>query len=408
MRYFHAACKEPDINRAVWYTGFMKNRITGVILFIILIIGLLSDPTARPQALELKTGETVTLTGSHSTGNVAAAGTTITVNRQVINGDLYCAGQTVTVNADVNGDLLCFAQTLIVNGKVSGSVRAFTLDLTENNTVGRNMTVVTQNLTVTKNAKIAGETIVSGDTVKIDGTAGSITASTQSLSVNQIVNGDISADTDTLSVGPKASVSGSLSYTAVTAASISESAQIAGNVTSHITGTAQAKPMTIGPAKWGITMPRNNIGSLLIYLGLGLLLVLMIPKRTVRILEIMKTRFWGMVGTGLTAVILASAAAIILLFTVIGIPVSILLFILIPVCILLARLLAAVAVGNLALGYVNKQIADNLILDAAAGVAITWAVFGIPIVGPFITVISALWGLGGLIQTYRKPPPIKT
>jgi cytoskeletal protein CcmA (bactofilin family) len=362
------------------------------------------------KAFEFKSGENITLSQSQPViGNLGVAGSNVSIDSDV-NGDLYCAGRSVTVNGDINGDIICAAQSLTVNGAVSGSIRAAGQNLIINSEVGRNVTVMGQDINIAKNAQVDGEVMAGAQSVKIDGLIGSFYGGGEDLSINAPVSGNVDAFSDNLIVGEGASVAGSLTYTGSKAATINPHSVIAGGVTRNAVSENQDRKNTaIGPRGHQIGWPKNNIGNLLIYGGLALLMVLISPKRTNQAIVIMKTHVWLAMGFGAAAFIIAPVVAVMLLFTIIGIPISLIIFMLVPLALLISRLVAAVAIGEIALKYFFRDLAPNPYWHALAGVVITWMVFGLPFIGPLLTMMGVAWSFGGWILTFnQKYNPVLT
>lgn len=84
------------------------------------------------------------------------SGNNYEINEEIY-GDLYCIGSNVSINSTVNGDILCTASTIVINGTVNGSVRLVASTIQINGLVTKNSTLIGQHVTIEKTGIIEGD-----------------------------------------------------------------------------------------------------------------------------------------------------------------------------------------------------------------------------------------------------------
>lgn len=284
-------------------------------------------------------GQTVTVPKSEVvTGTLFAGGNTVTVDG-LVNGDLFCGGQNVSITGTVSGDVICGAQNIRIAGWVGGSVRVAGQNIDVSGTVRRNVTVAGQTLTLEKTATVAGEVIFAGQT-------------------------------------------------------LANSGSVSGVVTQFKPSEKQiSRPVRIArPAGFGI------IGLIVKIIGYSILAVIVFtlaPKWSKRVLEVMRSKLWPSVGSGCLMVIIVPIALVMIAITIIGIPVAILAGLAFGLMVAIARIFAAVWLGQVILDALHTK-QPSMVLTAVTGVVAAEIVFAVPVVGGLAGFIAVLWGLGAM------------
>lgn len=337
-------------------------------------------------AFSSDTGQSVNLAqGQTRTGTYYAAGRDVTIDGDV-NGDLVCAGQNVTVNGAIHGDILCAAQTLTINGPVDGSVRLVGQVVNVTGTVGRNGTIAGQ--TVDVSGHITGDLGLLAQTATVNGAVDSdVYGVTQALTIGSSVGGAV-VRVDTLQLTSNAHVKGNINYTSPNTATFSQS-QVGGSVTHNLPAPTTHHMASFGSIVWTI------IFFILGIWVLAFVLVLVVPRSVTSVTDSMFSKPALHIGIGIATMILAPILATILLFTVIGIPLAVLIWLLWILGIALAYVFATIGVGLLILRW-TKWNKGSLLWAVAIGVPVGIIVFNVPFIGWLVALVALWWGLGSL------------
>lgn len=328
--------------------------------------------------------------GETKAGTYYATGKVVTIDGDV-NGDLVCGGQTVVVNGAIHGDLICAAQTITVSGPVDGSVRVAGQTVDLNGTVGRNVTALAQTLNLGSGAHVAGDLGVAGQTVTINGPVDKdVYGYMESLTIASTV-GAVSAQVNSLSLASGAKVNGNVDYTSPTTSDIDKS-KVGGTVNYTVAPERNHPNVAAAAAKVGFALRLYWIFAALV---LGLALAALAPRMVDRVTRVMIERPGASIGWGLIVALLAPILAFILLFTIIGVPIALLLFVLWGLALALSGVFAGIAAGRWLLDRADWR-SKSLIWSAALGVPITIIVISVPFLGGIVGLVASWWAVGGL------------
>lgn len=316
-------------------------------------------------------------------GTLFAGGNMVTIDGTV-HGDVICGSQTVIITGMVDGDVICGAQTLRIEGAVGGSVRAAGQTIEIAGPVSRNVTVAAQTLTIDSTSSISGE----------------ILAAVQNASIDAKVGGDISMVDGSVVFGDKTNVKGSVHYQSKTAATFAPSATIAGTLTHTLPPkTQQKQPVSNVRKVAGAT--GGLIGKIIFYFILAALVVLVAPKRTKRILDLMQASPGPMMLAGFITIIVVPIIIITMALTLIGIPFAILVGILFALALVTAEVFTSIFVGRYILDRFNANRENKMFLNILVGVPVACLVFAIPILGGLAGFLGVIWGFGAMIESRK-------
>ncbi len=281
---------------------------------------------------------------------------------EVIDDDLYVAASTITINGTVNGDLWAAGGTLNINGTVSGDVVAAVSTL-----------------------NIDGEV---GQTVRVVGMA---------ININGSIGGDLMIGGNNVTIGSSAVIGGDLSYFSNNDAEIGSGAIIAGTISHNSTKLGW-------PFKWGLLANiLVRVFAFLMILLIGIVIVVLAPRRMALMANTIKAKPWFSLGWGAILLFGTPIAAIIVCFTIVGIPLALIALVLYGIAIYLAQIPVALFIGRWIIGYFAKTDSRGVMVGALAlGLAILCLLRMIPYVGVFIWLAAVLFGLGGALVSLRK------
>jgi cytoskeletal protein CcmA (bactofilin family) len=373
----------------------MKKAILGGLVLGLLAFGGLVLPQAS-RAFEADTGPTVNLAESETVeGNFYAAGTTINI-QGTVNGDVVAAGQTITVTGRVNGDILAAANTIVVSGQVDGNIRLAAGNSTLTGSTSRNVMAFGSSVTLGKQAKIGGSMLFMGDTADI---AGKVDGILHGSGRKAVISGNIGGidlsfgkvpedQNQGLIIEDGAVVRGDIKYSAPQSGSISENVDIQGEVT-----YSELRNYSRGFSSWNAWYGLFSLFSMLVA---GLILVSLWRDPMRQLTDYMLEKTTRSIIFGLLVMFVTPLLCLVLIFTLIGVPVAIIILALWLIALYLAKIMAGILIGRALVEKMWQAKKDSLIWSMITGVTIVWFITTLPVVGFITSLIFIWWGLGAI------------
>ena len=350
------------------------------------VFGAVAMAASQPRTVILPKSQTVNHDYYVYGGTVDVAGT--------VNGDVYAAGGQVTVDGTVNGDVLAVGGTLTISGQVNGNVRAAGGQITINGTVVRNVTLAGGNLEVGSSGNINGNVVAASGTLLVaGGIKGDLRAAGGTMTLTGPIGGNVDVADSQLTVGSGAVIGGHLTYLSQANASIDSGAQT-GPVTHSLPSQNQPTRLTRPSGLW------TRLYWLVEMVLIGALLLLLVPNYTQAVASSIQTKPWIALGLGFAGLILAPIAAVILLVTIIGAPIGLALMMRYIGALLLSHIWVALLTGQLAAKALKTS--SNVYLALLVGAVVLTLVSWIPFLGPLVSFVVLLFGLGGFIYGTSK------
>ena len=338
---------------------------------------------------------------------------------QTIDEDAYIFGNDVTFNgtatrdiisatqdfdlgetARVGGNVNVAANDIRLAGTIERSARVAARDVVVTGTIGGDLVVAAQSLRIEPGARVTGDLIIAVQDVDILGEiGGQIRGQAQTLTLlDAAVGQDVLVAVDDLDVLGTTAVSGAIRQESDSDPTIATTATVAGPVEQTDSGGPSVRGVSVGG---GVAW---DIARLLSMLMTGLVVVLVAPVASSAVADGVRRRFPATLIAGVVAIVLVPVLALLLLITLIGIPVSIVAFILFGIALYLSQVFVGMAIGRTILprGWRSYGRGYN-ILAMVIGVVLIGLLRLIPV--PFldlvIAVIVALLGLGALFTATR-------
>jgi len=363
-------------------------KVLGVALALVLPAAALAYAVDASQTVTLPKGQT-------KAGTYYATGQTVTIDGDV-DGDLICAGQTVNVNGAVHGDVICGGQNVTVNGPVDGSVRAAAQTVDINGTVGRNVTALGQTVALGAGARVAGDVGLAAQSATVSGPVDkAVYGAAESVTVGSIV-GSVDVRTNSLTLGNDAHVNGDLTYTSEDSLTVDKT-KVTGSVTHHVPPQRERTGKPANPAAVWFGWWAYWLAAALVT---GLVLALLAPRLVGRVTQVMVKRPGASIGWGLLVAIVTPIVALLLMFTVIGIPLALLMLAVWALALVTSGVFAGIAFGRWLLERADWR-KGSLVWAAVVGIILSAVVFSIPFLGGLIGLVASWWALGGLALNSR-------
>jgi len=363
-------------------------------LLFILILGLIVIPI-KSSADELKSSENLYIPqGETITGNLYAASSDIIIDGD-INGDLIAFAKNITINGRLEGDLIALSQTITVNGEINGNIRSIGDSMTVNGIVARNVNFVGNNLNIEKNAKINWDLLTGALNTNIQGIIkGNVYGGGDTI----ILNGKIGKNfnfshnqkNQKINIGAEADISGDFLYNKNSLLSISDQANISGK-------------------KEMIKNDENNtnqkiwsfIYKIFAMLTIGLIISTLGKKHLNKINKNILTKTKKSLTWGFLASLIAPVSAAILIFTIIGLPLAIIIISLWIILLCLGKIVIAIFIGQYLLNRITKK-EQTPTTALIIGVIIIHSLCLIPYLGWIISLMTSILGLGAILIYLKK------
>lgn len=306
-------------------------------------------------------------------------------------GDLHVSGFDVSVSADVAEDLYAAGATVVISG-----------------TVTQDLTAAAFTLRTQASSKTGGNARLMGNTVTLNGpVSGAVAILGRDVILNSTIAGDVRITAQTLSFGPDAVISGTLSYAAPEKVTVPERVAAAERVSfEKLTGGRMweewddiGKEMPVLPSFASMIM--GFVISLLFFLVLGALMLAFMPKRLSRMRKSIAQAPGQTIILGVVGLSMLIGMVPIIAMTIIGLP-----FVPIVILLIVATWTLGYALGAYSIGMriwaglggdVDPGNIARLLVLAGAIICVALLNF-IPFVGWVVNYTLVLLGIGAMTR----------
>ncbi len=363
-------------------TNFLFKILIVFFIFVIIFPSITS-------ASEFRSGDKLVITKDEVVNDdIYFAGSSVIVDG-TINGDLVAAGGEIKVTGTINGGIIAAGGSILVTGNVTDDIRAAGGEVRIGGDVGDNVLAFTGQFVLEKNARIARDLTLGAGNAVIDGTVnGNINGGVSDLEMRGATKGNVTVEIDNnIKIFPGATIGGDLEYTAP------QHGEISGIVS--------------GKTTYKETPPKNKDltskmeGELIGYLWLlliGIVSLMLAPGLTQKNSDAVPVKPLKNLLWGLLFLIITPIVVVLLLITIIGIPLSLILFIVYIISLYISRIYVGYWVGKYVLKKLKKET-EFKVLTLALGLLIVLIGVNLPIIGIFIHLVILLLGLGAIILT---------
>jgi len=318
--------------------------------------------------------------------------------------NLFLGCQTADISGAVQGDLLVCAASMHLGGPVGGAARCAANTVSIDSRVGQDLLVGCRDLTIGKNAEVAGDVVAGCATLNINGMVhGDVRAAAGEIVVSGIIDGDIVATVGTrLLLTKDARVFGNVFYKSDFELDIGNRDAVFGeiNFTRRAHKTTRLEDIKKPQFRPGIITAFFLPFAIFAVLGalvVGFILVAVWKKAIKQALESSIAKFGRTVGFGALALLAAPAALFLALVLVVTIPAGLVGLLLYLVFVYLSKIFAGMLLGRLLFRLFGGATA-SLWLTAPIGIILIYALCAIPFVGWVIWLFAAITGFGVIVE----------
>lgn len=363
-------------------------------LALALLAGL--APPSQAHAAELryeKEGTVKVAEGESINDTVFLAGKTAIV-AGVVDGDVFAAAERVEVTGEVRGNLYVAGESVTVAGEVSGNVHAAGKNVELDTKIGGSGFLAGQNVVVTEGSDLARGGFLAGESVRLKGRVGrALHFAAEKIEVSGSVERSVRGYGSQVTVSSSSSVGGDLHVTVPSqdAVEVDDGASVGGETIIDIKEKKERRAFLYPGFYFGL------LAKALAMLLMGLVLVTLFPALLPTAPDSSKEVLRDM-GFGFVALVATPVVMLIIALTVIGIPVSIVIGMAYGVLLFLSTLVVAYFAAQRLPGTGNRR----LVLNTAASLLVILFVVAIPFVGPGLSFLVHIFGLGCLVVHLRN------
>lgn len=334
--------------------------------------------------------------------NYFATGNNVDIEGTV-NGDIYAAGGNVLVDGTVNGDVIAGGGQVTIRGIVQ-NVRVAGGQVIIEGKIHGNITALGGNISTTDGSSISGSLVGAGGQFSLLGPIGkTISLSAGQVTLGNTVGSDVWVGTQNLTLTPQAKIAGGLSYTSPQNATIANGATISGKVNhSYPSAANERQGEHVGPRIFAALAGLRiglTIVSFLINLIVGLLLISFVPLYTNRVVEHITRHPWQALLIGIITWILLPIVFGILLITLIGIPFAVFVVIVVVILSYIGKIIVSLLIGKWVVGQFDRR--GSLVLSLLVGLIVVEIIGFIPVFGWLFDIVIAAIGLGATVYMER-------
>lgn len=350
------------------------------------------------SAADFRAADTITIPSDQTLRDslYAAAGNSVTIDGTV-DGDVFAAGQTVIVRGRITGSLFAAAQRIHVAGTVDGNVRTVSQALIVEQRIAGDLIALSQTVSLDVRGSVGRDAVLLGQEISLDGTVErSVQGAGQDVRLNGPIGGRVDlSPVENLVLGPRANVSGDISYESARELGREPGAQIGGRI------SRREPPPQRHPE------PAERLGGILSGIlavtAFGAGALVLAPRMTSAAASAAVHQSLLSLGWGFGLLVAIPIAAGVFLITIIGIPLALILIAGYAVLLYASQAIVALGLGRLLLSQLRPVEGYGWsVVAVLVGALILGALRSVPVIDAVATLAVMLLGLGGMWIVYLE------
>ena len=332
----------------------------------------------------------------------------------VINQDLFAAAERVEIEGTVNGDLYVAGKNIIIDGRVTGDLLAAGASINLAGDIGADARLAGGNIIISgkigKNASLAGGNITLSDSSVIYGGLstlfGNLSESASigrylkgaggNINISNHIGGNVDLAIGSLNISGNSRILGNLAYWSKDRATIDRDARIAGRT---IFNKTENYPSITG---YKVKKTANNafrFGSLIFTYILGLIFLYLFPQFSHKTVKNIREKTFPSFLIGLLGPFLIFIVCLILIVTLVGIPLSILIFLIYISLLYFSRIPVIFTGGSILTQKIGTK--ENIFWSFTFGLLLYFILTSIPVINVVIKFLTLTIGSGAFILALK-------
>ena len=363
------------VSRRVLFQGF------SILGLGVLLIGVLA-PDASGKSEEIKR-ENVTLEGTH-TDMQFLAGRSVRITANVAD-DVFAAGRDVTFDSATVKDAIVAGYDIELRGGSVADMIAAGANIKIAGAIEDDLVAAGQSIWISSTGTIGGDARLAAETIDVEGRIG---GNMRAAAARITITGEISGKADFLAerivIASGATIAGDLIYRSESEPEIAEGAKVGGEIRRVEMDLPDLKSVGFGILGIGLFV---SLSWAVAFLLLIIVIHLAFPGLLTSATGQLQGNPWANLGRGIAGLLLASALAALLTFSILGIPLGVSLFIMIAVVWLFGLVTVSKCIGL----FIRHRGRGPVDIQLAGGVG--WAIAGAMVLG----VVGLIPFLGGIV-----------
>ena len=350
------------------------------------------------QAVEfIQTEQFITETNGILREEIWVSAQTINLGGEASN-DLFAVASTIDLNGIFHGDTWGCGDTIRTHGIFRNDLRVASRTTQISGTLHGSLVAVGETVKIERTAILYKDLLCLGENVVIEGSIkGRVRIMAQRVTLGGQIDGDVSIVAQDIAILPGTILNGNLTYTAPEELVLSPSVVLGGQL---------IRTFEAVPAKQ-IFKP-NLVGHFMFAIAAlvtGLVFIGLFPRYSGGALVALRDSRGISMLIGFAALFMLPVTAFLLLFTFIGTPLSILLFLFYLILLYLSKIIVALVIGSAILRRkeFNKRKAAA---PLALGLLVIYALTSFVAASLLINILIVILGLGALLLALFKKPAL--
>ena len=360
---------------------------------LVIVLGALLVLTAPIPALAFvpRGGQTVIFSESLEDDLYVVGGTVDVAG--TVDGDVVAAGGTVTLSGPASGGILAAGGTVRITSAIGRSLRAAAGDLTIGGRIGADAVLAGGSVRIDQAAQVGRDLVAMGGSVHVLGSvARNAFLNGGDVIIGGAVQGNVEVQADRVTLLPSARIQGKLRYAADRPVEIQQGAQVTGGI--ERTSRPTAPQRYYRPFAFRFA---GRVMEVLWLLAIGFVALAVAPRGVPRVLERVRRQFGISLLTGFILLVVVPVAALLVAFTVIGIPLSIVAVLLYLATLYPGQIFPAMWLGEWIMRSLGRGGAPSSpYLAMTVGVILFAIVVAVPFIGWLLRLVALLAGFGAL------------
>ncbi len=298
-------------------------------------------------------------------------------------------GQDITINGNIVGDVIIVAVNTFINGHISGNARVFSVHTNLNSRIDNNLTLISKESFLSKKASVGGNMLTISDELQFAGVIyGESKIMSRFFFVDGILGKKANIVSKNLNIGKLAVFNSDLIYK--TKSPIS-------NINNHVKGKIRYEKadnflqFNLVGKKTEVYKNILNVLNFLSVFILGTIMAFLFPKNFTIISQTVIEKPLANFIVGLLFYFISPVVILLLIFSIIGIPIALLLTFFMAVFVFLSRIIISLAIGNMIFKDKNSKFIPLLV-----GLTITQIIFLLPFINVLFKIITLFLTTGAL------------
>lgn len=372
----------------------MLKKVFGLLILLALLM-----PVQSQAAFNVYSRSTIIIDKEETVdGNMYFAGENLIINGRV-KGDLIGLASNIDINGQIDGDVIAVSQKANINGTIGGSVRVLSNILNINSSIDRNLQALASNIYLDPENKVAWDVLMLAPVMDINGLiGGNLQLWSPQVNLKALINksfylGKISNEKYLLNINEGTEIASNVYYHSLVKANIAEDVIIGGSIEIR-----EIEKKQLNYVSWLFKTLRNILAAILLAL-----ILLHFWKKPIKLInQIVAKKPLSSLGWGTLVIILSPVILLLIALTIIGLPIAIVGASVWLILVIISKLIVAIALGRFIFNQKLKKPKTKTVYKLSVGVIISWLIFSLPIIGPFIAFVATLIGAGAIALYLKK------